>query len=143
MRLLAAALLMATAPLAACRYDGPNPWDTEDDVEELEYKTERDLELAMRSVWPNPQTAPDPLLDPDLEGWRRTVLPNADRPTLARAEEQSRAKIGALETRIRSLMRTDEHNRKEVLTPLVFHWRIEKARLGLLQDRLKQLQLGG
>lgn len=139
MKLLLAALIVLALPLAACRYDGPNPWDTSGDVEDLEEKTERDLALAMESVWENPQAAPDPLLDPELDAWRRTVLPNADLPTLQRVEEQSRKKITVLEQHIRSLMRTDEHSRKVVLTTAVRQWRAEKARLALIQDRLKTI----
>lgn len=139
MRTLPSALLLLVLPLGACRYDGPNPWDTSDDVEDLEEKTEQDLELAMRTVWSDPQAAPDPLLEPELDAWRTTVLPNIDRLTLERAEQQSRTKVTALEQRIRSLMRTDEHSRKEVLTTAVFRWRTEKVRLQLLQERLKQV----
>ena len=139
MRILPSALLLLALPLAACRYDGPNPWDTSDDVEALQEKTEQDLELAMLTVWPNPQEAPDPLLEPELDAWRTTVLPNIERLTLERAELQSRNKVTALEQRIRSLMRTDEHSRKEVLTPVVFQWRTEKVRLQLLQERLKAI----
>jgi hypothetical protein len=34
-------------------------------------------------------------------------------------------------------MKTDEHSRKEVLTPAVWKWRIEKVRLKLIEDRLQ------
>ena len=139
MRILPSTLLLLALPLGACRYDGPNPWDTSGEVEDLEEKTQQDLELAMLAVWPNPQAAPDPLLDPEIEGWRYTVLPNIDRLTLERVEQQSRTKVTSLEQRIRSLMRTDEHSRKEVLAPVVFQWRAEKVRLQLLQERLKAL----
>ena len=139
MKTLPAALLLLALPLAACRYDGPNPWDTSDDVEDLEEKKDRDLELALQAVYEDPQAAPDPLLDPDLDAWRRTVLPNADRITLERAEQQSTQKVAAIEARIRSLMRTDEHSRKEVLTSAVFQWRTEKVRLQLIQERLKAI----
>lgn len=139
MKTLPAALVLLALPLGACRYDGPNPWDTSDDVEDLDEKTEQDLELALAAVWEEPQTAHDPLLDPDMDAWRRTVLPNADLLTLRRAEEQSRTKVTLLEQRIRGLMRTDEHGRKVVLTTTVLQWRSEKVRLQLIQDRLKAM----
>ncbi|HEX7899138.1 MAG TPA: hypothetical protein VF950_15340 [Planctomycetota bacterium] len=130
------ALLAATLGLAGCYYDRPNPWDTSDDVEEYEEKIHGDLHLAMLEVWPNPQVAPDPLMDAELDAWRRTVLPTIEAVTLRHAETKSRDKIAFLEGQIRSLMRTDEHSRKEVLTPVVWRWRIEKERLKLLEDRL-------
>jgi hypothetical protein len=130
------ALLAATLGLAGCYYDRPNPWDTSDDVEEYEEKTQADLQLAMLEVWPNPQVAPDPLLDPELDAWKRSILPVADVQTLKLAEEKSKNKVAFLEGQIRSLMRTDEHSRKETLTPIVWRWRVEKIRLKLLEERL-------
>ena len=130
------ALLAATLGLAGCWYDRPNPWDTSDDVEEYEEKIHDDLRLALLEVWPNPQVAPDPLMDAELDAWRRTVLPAIDVLTLRHAETKSKDKVAFLEGQIRSLMRTDEHSRKETLTPIVWRWRIEKVRLKLLEERL-------
>ena len=128
--------LAATLGLAGCWYDRPNPWDTSDDVEEYEEKIHDDLQLALLEVWPNPQVAPDPLMDAELDAWRRTVLPAIDVLTLRHAEAKSKDKVAFLEGQIRSLMRTDEHSRKETLTPIVWRWRVEKERLKLLEDRL-------
>jgi hypothetical protein len=131
------ALIAVTLGLAGCYYDRPNPWDTTSDVENLEEKTHDDLRLALVEVWPNPQVAPDPLLDAELDAWRRTVLPTADVRTLRHAEGKSKEKIAFLEGEIRAFMKTDEHSRKEVLTPAVWKWRIEKVRLKLIEDRLQ------
>lgn len=130
------ALLAATLGLAGCYYDRPNPWDTSDDVEEYEEKTREDLRLALLEVWPNPQVAPNPQLDPELGAWKSSVLPVADVETLKLAEKKSKDKVAFLEGQIRSLMRTDPHSRKEVLEPVVWKWRIEKVRLQLLEERL-------
>lgn len=130
------ALLAATLGLAGCYYDRPNPWDTSDDVEEYEEKIHEDLQLAMLEVWPNPQVAPDPHIDPDLTAWRTTVLATADAGTLRHAETKSKDKIVFLEAQIRSLMRTDEHSRKETLTPILWKWRVEKVRHKMLTDKL-------
>jgi len=131
------ALLVLTLGLAGCWYDRPNPWDTSDDVEEYEEKVHDDLRLALVEVWPNPQVAPNPLLDAELDAWKTTVLPVADVLTLRHAETKSKDKIAFLEGQIRTLMRSDEHSRKETLTPIVWRWRIEKVRLKLLEDRLQ------
>jgi hypothetical protein len=130
------ALLAATLGLAGCWYDRPNPWDTSDDVEEYEEKTRDDLRLAMLEVWPNPQVAPDPMLDPELSAWKRSVLPVADVETLKHAEKKSKDKLAFLEKEIRAFMKTDEHSRKEALEPVLWRWRIEKTRLKLLEERL-------
>lgn len=135
MRTAAIAALLA---LAGCWYDRPNPWDTSDDVEEYEEKIHDDLRLAMLEVWPNPTVAPDPLHDPEIDAWSRTVLSTADRTTLVHAEGKSKEKIVFLETQIRSLMRSDPHSRKEVLEPVVWHWRTEKIRLKLIEERLSK-----
>jgi hypothetical protein len=128
--------ILAALGLAGCWYDRPNPWDTSADVEAYEEKIHDDLRLAMLEVWPNPRAAPDPLQDPEIDAWSRTVLATAERSTLAHAEEKSRQKIAFLEGQIRSLMRTDEHSRKEVLTPILWNWRTEKIRLKLIGERL-------
>ena len=128
--------LLSLALLGGCWYDRPNPWDTSDDVEEYEEKIHDDLRLALLEVWPNPQVAPDPLMDAELDAWRRTVLPAIDVLTLRHAETKSKDKVTFLEGQIRSLMRTDEHSRKETLTPIVWRWRVEKVRLKLLEERL-------
>jgi hypothetical protein len=128
--------ILAALGLAGCYYDRPNPWDTSDDVETYEEKIHDDLRLAMLEVWPNPQVAPDPGLDPEIDAWSRTVLATADRSTLQHAELKSKEKIAYLETQIRSLMRSDEHSRKEVLTPMLWNWRTEKIRLKLITEKL-------
>jgi hypothetical protein len=125
--------------LGGCFYDRPNPWNTEGDVEDLEERTQDDLQLAMREVWPEPQERPDPMLDPKLDAWSRTVLPSAERATLEVAEAQGKRKLAELDARIRSLMRHDELSRRETLTPLVFQYLIEKQRLKLLAERLSAL----
>jgi hypothetical protein len=131
------ALTSVSLALAGCWYDRPNPWDTSDDVQELEEKTHDDLLLAMVEVWPNPQVAPDPHLDAELEAWKHTVLPAADMTTLRHAETKSKDKVAFLENQIRGLMRTDEHSRKEVLTPVVWRWRVEKIRLKLIEESIQ------
>lgn len=133
MRTFATAALLA---LAGCYYDRPNPWRTASDQADYEEKIHDDLRLAMLEVWPNPTVAPNPMLDPELDAWSRTVLSTADATTLRHAEEKSKEKIAFLETQIRSLLKTDEHSRKEVLEPVVWNWRTEKVRLKLISERL-------
>lgn len=135
--------LVAVAALGAlmggCYYDRPNPWNTEGDVEDHAERTQDDLQLAMLEVWPEPQVRPDPKLDPELDAWSRTVLPAADRASLLAFEAQGKRKLADLESRIRSLMRHDELNRRDVLTPLVFKYLVEKQRLKLLEQRLVEV----
>lgn len=140
MRTLAAGTLLAL--LGGCWYDGPNPWDTSGDVADLEKKEQDDLQLAMLEVWPEPRVQPDPMTDPKLEAWSRTVLPFAGRETLEAAEAQSKRKMTDLDARIRSLMRHDELSRRETLTPLVWAYVIERQRLKLLGERLGSLGRG-
>lgn len=131
--------LLAAVSLAGCWYDRPNPWNTEGDVEEYEEKVQEDVALAMLEVWPNPQVAPDPLMDAELDAWSKTVLMSAERTTLEHMELKSKEKIAFLEGQIRSLMRTDEHSRKETLEPIVWRWRVEKTRQKLIGERLGAL----
>lgn len=125
--------------LGGCYYDRPNPWYTGGDVEDLEDREQADLRLAMLEVWPNPQHRPDPMMDPRLDAWSRTVLPTADRATLEVAEAQSKRKMADLDARIRDLMRYDDLNRRDALTPLVLHYLVERQRLKLLTARLAEL----
>ena len=131
--------LVAAAALAfvgGCYYDRPNPWNTEGDQADLDERRQDDLQLAMLEVWPEPQFQPDPMMDPQLEAWSRSVLPAADRASLLAFEDQGKRKLASIDARIRSLMRHDELSRREQLTPLVFQYLVEKKRLQLLEQRL-------
>jgi len=63
----------------------------EDRVRPRDYldKKERDWLLELESPYELPQTKGIEFALPDLEGWRDTVLVNADAQTLTRMREQS------------------------------------------------------
>lgn len=130
-----AVVALATLISAGCYYDRPNPWDTSDDVEELEEKKVADLEKALQDPWIPPQYEPSPRTLPDLEAWRDTVLASADAATLTHLRTWTIYKIQALEKRIQDLMRQDELNRREQLREAVVQYRTEKLRLQMVEAR--------
>jgi hypothetical protein len=119
-----------------CFYDGPNPYNTSGMVEEWQEKKEHDWQYELVPVFHWPQREAAVLLDPQLEAFRDTVLINASGATLARMKAGSEAKLAYQEEWIRSLLKTDEHNRKVQLTEALEQWRIEKIRLHLIDERL-------
>jgi hypothetical protein len=140
MRKLPALLLAALAGgstllTAGCYYDRPNPWDTSDDVEELEDKRVADLQRELQEPWHPPQHEPQPLALPDLEAWRDTVLASADASTLTHIRSWTIYKLQAIEKRIQDLLRQDELNRREQLRESYFQFRTEKLRLQMVEAR--------
>ena len=132
MRTAALALL---AILGGCTYGGHNPWDTEGDAEEYREKTEENWLLELETLFLPPQRDAQAMVEPELEAWRDTVLPNADGPVLEKMREQSLRKIAGFETGIRSQLPPTENN-KEQLTELVRLRRTEKTRLELIDQRM-------
>jgi hypothetical protein len=132
------ATLVALSLLAGtgCFYDGPNPWNTSGMVEEWQEKKEHDWQYELIPTFHWPQREPIVLLDPELEAFRDTVLINANGATLERMKAGSQAKLAYQEAWIRSLLKTDEHSRKVLLTEALEDWRIEKIRLRLIDERL-------
>ncbi len=129
-------LAVASTPLlAGCYYDRPNPWDTSDDVEELEEKRVADLELEVSEPWHPPQHSPEPLKLPELEAWRDTVLASADAATLVQLRTWTIHRIQAIESRIRDLLGQDELSRREQLREAYGQYRAEKLRLQMVEAR--------
>jgi hypothetical protein len=127
--------LLSLALLGGCWYDRPNPWRTQSDVEALRYKTEHDWMLELRSTWDPPQARGTPLTLPDLEGWRDSVLLNADTAVLTHMRDQSVQKIASLESRAYAMAPLNEDSKVQ-LYELLWLSRVEKVRLQFIEDRL-------
>jgi hypothetical protein len=127
--------LLALALLGGCYYDRPNPWKTEGDVEALRYKTEHDWQLELRKPWEPPQARGARLTLPDLEGWRDTVLLNADPAVLTYMRDQSVKKIAALEARAYAMAPLTEDSKVQVYE-LFWQSQVEKVRLQFIEERL-------
>jgi hypothetical protein len=134
MRKIAIVLLLAL--VGGCRGDYENPWDSSNDVQMYQQKTEDDWNLELIVPFDPPQHQPLTLIDSDLEAWRDTVLATAQPDTLARMEEGSARKVAAIEARIVPLVSVDELTRREQLRVLLEQLRIEKLRLRLIGARL-------
>jgi len=127
--------LLSLALLGGCYYDRPNPWRTQHDVDELRYKTEHDWMLELRTTWNPPQAGASQLTLPDLEGWRDSVLLNADTPVLTHMRDQSVQKIAALETRAYSMAPMNEDSKVQIYE-LIWQTRVEKIRLQFIENQL-------
>jgi hypothetical protein len=127
--------LLSLALLGGCWYDRPNPWNTENDVDNLRWKTEHDWLLELREPYALPQNAGRPMTLPDLEGWRDSVLANADIAVLTHMRDQSVKKIADLESRAVSMAPIDENNKIQIYE-LIWQSRVEKVRLGMIDARL-------
>src|SRR5215470_18100231 len=128
-----AVLLLALC--TGCWYDRPNPWRTEGDVERYNDKKEEDWLLELKQPYPLPQQEGIAFILPELEGWRDTVLANADGATLARMRDQSTSKATALESRAQSMAPINEATKVQVYN-LLWLARVEKLRLRLIEDRI-------
>jgi hypothetical protein len=128
-----AVLLLAL--LAGCYYDRPNPWRTARDIERLNDKKEEDWLLELQQPYEFPQNAGVVFTVPDLEGWRDTVLVNADVALLTRMRDQSVAKAASLESRAMSMAPIHEDNKVQIYE-LLWQSRVEKIRLRMIEDRL-------
>jgi len=127
--------LLALTLLGGCYYDRPNPWRTASDSDRLRYKTESDWQLELRSTWDPPQAHNAGLTLPDLEGWRDSVLLNADAAVLTYMRDQSVKKIAGLETRAYSMAPLREDNKVQIYE-LMWQARVEKIRLQFIDERL-------
>lgn len=127
--------LLSLALLGGCWYDRPNPYRTEADVDELRYKTEHDWMLELRKTWDPPQARGVALALPDLEGWRDTVLLNADPMVLKYMRDQSVQKIASLEARAASMAPVTEDSKLRIYE-LVWMSRVEKVRLQFIENQL-------
>jgi hypothetical protein len=136
MRTLAALLLAA---LSGCYYDRPNPWDTSDDVEELEEKRTEDLQKELADPWHPPQHEPNPFLTPGVEAWKDSVLASADAETLTQLRTWTIHRLQAVEKKIRDLLRQDELNRREQLRVSYVEFGTEKLRLQLIEARQAEI----
>jgi hypothetical protein len=123
------------ALLAGCWYDRPNPWRTERDIERFNDKKEEDWLLELKHPYALPQNEGVVFTLPELEGWRGTVLVNADALTLTRMRDQSAAKAAALESRAMSMAPIHEDNKIQIYE-LLWQSRVEKLRLQMIEDRL-------
>jgi len=127
--------LLSLALLGGCWYDRPNPWRTENDMAELRYKTEHDWLLEMREPYDLPRNDGVAMTLPDLEGWRDSVLANADAAVLTHMRDESIKKIAGLETRAFSMAPINENNKTQIYE-LLGQARVEKLRLGMIDTRL-------
>jgi hypothetical protein len=127
--------LLLLALLAGCYYDRPNPWRTAKDVERYNDKKEEDWQLELRRPYELPQNQGVAFTLPDLEGWRDTVLANADGATLVRMRDQSAAKAASFESRATSMAPVNEDNKVQIYE-LLWLSRVEKVRLRMIEDRL-------
>jgi hypothetical protein len=127
------------AALAGCYYDRPNPWDTSDDVEELEDKIVEDLQRELQQPWRPPQHEPAPLTLPELEAWRDTVLASAEPTTLVQLRTWTIYKIQAIEKKVQDLLKQDELNRREQLRESYTQYRTEKLRLQMIEARQAEI----
>lgn len=116
-------------------FDRPNPWRTSSDVERLQDKKEEDWQLELQRPWDYPQTAGIAFALPDLEGWRDTVLVNADTPVLLRMRDQSVQKVAWLESLAQSMAPINEDSKIQIYE-LLWQIRGEKSRLQMIEERL-------
>jgi hypothetical protein len=123
------------ALLAGCYYDRPNPWRTASDIERYNNKKEEDWQLELQQPYELPQNAGVVFTVPDLEGWRDTVLVNADVATLTRMRDQSALKAAGLESRAMSMAPIHEDNKVQIYE-LLSQTRVEKIRLRMIEERL-------
>jgi hypothetical protein len=131
------AMLGAASTLSStgCWYDRPNPWNTSADVEDLQDRKERDWLLELRPRYDYPQNDGMRFALAELEGWRGTVLANADVSTLTRMRDQSVQKVAGLETRAYSMAPINEDSKVQIYE-LLWQVRVEKIRLGMIEERL-------
>ena len=128
--------VLALGLLAGCWYDRPNPWRTSSDRVDYLDKKERDWLLELESPYELPQNRGVEFALPELEGWRDTVLANADGQTLTRMREQSVQKAAALEARAMAMAPMNETNKVQIYE-LLWLTRVEKARLRLIEDQIR------
>ena len=77
-------------------------------------KKERDWLLELETPYELPQTKGVEFALPDLEGWRDTVLVNADAQALTRMREQSVQKAAGLEARAMAMAPMNETNKTQI-----------------------------
>jgi hypothetical protein len=128
--------VIALALLSGCWYDRPNPWRTSSDRADYLDKKEQDWLLELESPYELPTTKGVEFALPDLEGWRGTVLVNADNQTLTRMREQSVQKAAALEARAMALAPMNETN-KTLIYELLWLTKVEKARLRMIEEQIR------
>ena len=116
---------------------GGNPYDTSADRARHEEMTRQGLDRQILAAPDLPQAAPVPFLDPDLEGWRDTVLATASEETLHRLREESRRKCAWLGAQCGDLLRQDEHNREPQCSARLWQLRTEQMRLQMIENRLR------
>src|SRR5438477_3828616 len=115
-----------------CWYDRPNPWRTASDIERYQDKKEEDWLLELKHPNQLPQNEGVVFTQADLEGWRDSVLVNADAAVLTRARDQSVQKIAALEARAQSMAPLNEDS-KVPIYHLLWDARVEKIRLRMIE----------
>jgi hypothetical protein len=116
-------------------FDRPNPWNTTSDRADYLDRKERDWLLELKEPYDYPQTPGIAMTLPDLEGWRDTVLVNADVAVLTRMRDQSVQKAAAFEGRALSMAPINEDSKVQVYQ-LLWLARVEKLRLRMIEDRL-------
>jgi hypothetical protein len=130
-----ALMALVAGSLAGCWYDRPNPWRTARDVERYNDKKEEDWLLELQHPYELPQQEGIAFILPELEGWRDSVLANADGQTLTRMRDQSTSKVASLEGRAQSMAPINEATKVQVYQ-LLWQARVEKLRLRMIEDRI-------
>ena len=128
--------VLALALLAGCWYDRPNPWKTSSDRADYLDKKEADWLLELQDPYELPTTQGVQFALPDLEGWRDTVLVNADGQTLTRMRDQSIQKAAALEARAMAMAPMNETNKTQIYE-LLWLTKVEKARLSMIEEQIR------
>ncbi len=128
-------LAVLLAALSGC-YGYGNPYDTSSEQSEYGEMTERSLEMRLITPVDYPQSGQKAFTDPDLEGWRDTVLATASGDTLWRLREECRHKIAWVEAQCGGLLRQDEHNREPHFTARAWQLRTERIRLRMIEERI-------
>jgi hypothetical protein len=116
-------------------FDRPNPWNTTSDRADYLDRKERDWLLELKEPYELPQNSGVAMTLPDLEGWRDTVLVNADVAVLTRMRDQSVQKAAAFEGRALSMAPVNEDSKVQIYG-LLWQARVEKLRLRMIEDRL-------
>jgi hypothetical protein len=126
---------MVLAALAGgCSYG--NPYDTSAEKNEYAERTEHILQSRIVALTDCPQCSSPAFTDPDLEGWRDTVLATADDRTLLILQNAIERKIAWIEARCGDLVKVDEHNREPYFTSRAWQLRTERLRLKMVEERI-------
>lgn len=127
--------VLLLAFLGGCWYDRPNPWDTSSDRADYLDLKEADWRLELQEPYVFPQHPGFVMALPDLEGWKNSVLLNADGLVLTHMRDQSVQKAAGLEGRAMSMAPMNENNKVQIYE-LLWEAHVERLRLHMIEERL-------